>query len=59
MSGNVALLELDLTTQSAIRLWDKCIETLGKAGTMAVLHYVGYYQYIATLLNGCDVPVPE
>lgn len=39
--------------------WDKAEKTLGKQGTLALIHYTGYYAYTCVLLNGCDVPVPD
>ncbi|GAB7354787.1 hypothetical protein MBLNU459_g5183t1 [Dothideomycetes sp. NU459] len=39
--------------------WDKAEKVLGKQGTLALIHYVGYYAYTCILLNGCDVPVPD
>lgn len=40
-------------------LWGKAVATLGVQGSTAVVHYVGYYKYIATILNGFDAQIPE
>lgn len=41
-------------------LWDRSVQTFGKDGTVALLHYVGFYAYICiSMLNGIDAPVPE
>lgn len=39
--------------------WEKAEKALGKQGTLALIHYVGYYAYTCILLNACDVPVPD
>ena len=40
-------------------LWDQCIKTFGRQGTIALVHYVGSYAYTCILLNAMDAPVPE
>ena len=39
-------------------LWDRSIKTLGKDGTLALVHYVGMYAYTCIILNAMDAPVP-
>lgn len=39
--------------------WDKAVGSLGKTAAVAVVHYVGFYKYVATILNGFDAKVPE
>lgn len=39
--------------------WNKAVNTLGVDGAKALVHYVGFYRYIATILNGFDVQIPE
>ncbi|EME47083.1 hypothetical protein DOTSEDRAFT_69151 [Dothistroma septosporum NZE10] len=40
-------------------LWDSSIGAFGKEGTIALVHYVGFYAYLCIALNAVDVPVPE
>ncbi|KAI9637494.1 uncharacterized protein MKK02DRAFT_43420 [Dioszegia hungarica] len=40
-------------------LWDEALETFGRDGAISLVHYVGLYRYVATLLNGFDASVPE
>lgn len=40
-------------------LWDRSVETLGKDGSVALLHYIGFYCYVCVALNGVDAPIPE
>ncbi|KAK4506199.1 hypothetical protein PRZ48_004164 [Zasmidium cellare] len=39
--------------------WDKSVQAFGKDGTVALVHYVGFYAYICIALNAADAPVPE
>lgn len=39
--------------------WDRSVEAFGKEGTLALVHYVGFYAYLCIALNAVDVPVPE
>jgi AhpD family alkylhydroperoxidase len=41
------------------RIWDMGMQTIGKEGMAALVHVVGFYQYISVILNGFDVKVPE
>lgn len=38
--------------------WNEATRVLGVSGTTAVVQYVGFYKYVATILNGFDVKVP-
>jgi 4-carboxymuconolactone decarboxylase len=40
-------------------LYGRAREVLGEEGTLALIHFVGFYCYVSVFLNGCDVPVPE
>jgi len=40
-------------------LWDRSVQTLGRDGTVALIHYVGFYAYLCIALNAADVPVPQ
>lgn len=40
-------------------IWDLGVQTIGKDGMMALIHVIGFYQYISVLLNGFDVKVPD
>lgn len=40
-------------------LWDLSVKTLGRDGTLALVHYVGVYAYTCIILNAMDAPVPE
>ncbi|KAK4962470.1 hypothetical protein LTR10_000096 [Elasticomyces elasticus] len=40
-------------------LWDRSMKALGKEGTVALVHYVGFYAYICIVLNAIDEPVPK
>lgn len=39
--------------------WNKCTEAFGKDGTLALVHYIGFYAYLCIALNAAAVPVPE
>lgn len=39
--------------------WGNAVGSLGKTAAVAVVHYVGFYKYVATILNGFDAKVPE
>lgn len=41
------------------KLWQESIDVLGREATIAVVHYVGFYKYVATILNGFDARVPS
>ena len=41
------------------RTWDEAVKVFGISGTTAVVQYVAFYKYIATILNGFDVQVPK
>lgn len=41
------------------RLHDETAETLGTHGIVDMLHLIGVYQFICSLLNTFDIPVPE
>ena len=34
-------------------------QILGKDNTIALIHYIGFYSYVAVLLNGFDASIPE
>ena len=40
------------------QLWDGSIKAFGKEGTIALVHYTGFYAYLSMALNAVDVPVP-
>ena len=39
--------------------WKSATEAFGVDGAKALVHYVGYYSYTCTVLNGFDVKVPD
>lgn len=39
--------------------WQRTVDVIGVQGTTAVVHYVGFYKYVSTILNGFDAQVPE
>ena len=39
--------------------WDEAVSVLGISGSTAVVQYVAFYKYIATILNGFDAQVPD
>ncbi len=39
--------------------WQRTVDAVGVQGATAVVHYVGFYKYVATILNGFDAQVPE
>lgn len=40
-------------------LWDQCIKTFGKDGTIKLVHYAGSYAYTCIVLNAIDASVPK
>lgn len=40
-------------------LWQRAVDVLGKSGAMVLVQYIGYYRYVATILNGFNVQVPK
>lgn len=40
-------------------IWEEGTKVLGISGATAVVQYVAFYKYIATILNGFDVQVPK
>ena len=38
--------------------WNETVEVLGVSGATAVVQYVAFYKYVATILNGFDAQVP-
>lgn len=40
-------------------LWDLSVRSLGRDGTVALIHYIGFYAYLCIALNATDVPVPK
>ncbi|KAK4498977.1 hypothetical protein PRZ48_009488 [Zasmidium cellare] len=40
------------------RAWSDCVSKMGKEGTVALVHYVGFHRYIATMLRGFDAQMP-
>lgn len=38
---------------------DRLVGCFDLEGALALLHYVGFYSYMCTLLNGCDVQLPD
>lgn len=39
-------------------LWYRSVRVLGRDGTVALIHYVGFYAYLCIALNAIGVPVP-
>lgn len=39
-------------------IWNDAADTFGSTGATALVHYVGFYKYVATILNGFDAQVP-
>lgn len=39
--------------------WENAVARLGKTAAVAAVHYIGFYKYVATILNGFDAKVPE
>lgn len=39
--------------------WERCVGAFGREGTVALVHYVGFYAYLSIALNAVDAPVPE
>lgn len=39
-------------------LWDRLVATFGINGTVAWVHYVGFYCFVCMILNSIDAPVP-
>ena len=40
-------------------IWDEAVRILGIQGMTTLVHYVGFYKYTSTILNGFDAQVPE
>lgn len=40
------------------RTWNDCLEKMGRDGAVALVHYVGFHRYIATMLRGFDAQMP-
>lgn len=40
-------------------LWERSLKAFGKEGTVALVHYAGFYAYISITLNAADIPVPK
>lgn len=38
--------------------WQRTVDVVGVQGTTAVVHFVGFYKYVSTILNGFDAQVP-
>ncbi|CAK3811852.1 Hypothetical predicted protein [Lecanosticta acicola] len=39
--------------------WERSVRAFGKEGTLALVHYIGYYAYLCIALNAVDASVPE
>jgi len=39
-------------------IWKEAINMFGMIGATTLVHYVGFYKYVATILNGFDAKVP-
>lgn len=39
--------------------WERIKDAFGQDGAQALIHYIGFYLYMCTLLNGFDVRLPE
>ena len=39
-------------------IWEEATKTLGVSGATAIVQYVAFYKYVATILNGFDVQIP-
>jgi len=42
-----------------VSTWNEAVDVLSVSGATAVVQYVGFYKYVATILNGFDSQVPE
>jgi hypothetical protein len=40
------------------KMWKEAVDTFGVSGATALVHYVGFYKYVAIILNGFDAQVP-
>ena len=38
--------------------WDSAVESLGRDGALALVHYIGFLRYATTILNGFDARLP-
>lgn len=41
------------------QLWDRSVRTIGKEGTLGIIHYISLYAYVSILLNAADAKVPS
>ncbi|KIW53591.1 hypothetical protein PV05_09148 [Exophiala xenobiotica] len=64
--GDDEMIAFDVATELLERpgplredVWQRAVGVLGKNGAMVLVQYIGWYRYIATILNGFDVQVPE
>lgn len=39
--------------------WNRSVKAFAKDGTIALVHFIGFYAYLCIALNAVDVPVPE
>ena len=39
--------------------WDEAFSVFGREGTMGIVHLVGFYKYVSTILNGFDAKWPQ
>jgi hypothetical protein len=42
-----------------LEVWEGAVKVLGLEAAKAVVHYVGFYKYISTILNGFDAKLPD
>ncbi|KAF2159168.1 hypothetical protein M409DRAFT_30307 [Zasmidium cellare ATCC 36951] len=52
-------IELGKSGPSPSALWEEATSVLGIHGATALVHYVGFYAYVSTVLNGFDAKVPS
>lgn len=39
--------------------WERAVSLLGKRSAIGLVHLVGFYQYVSTILNGFDARTPD
>ena len=52
----------ELATKSgplAEHVWQEGVRVRGREAAIAVIHYCGFYKYVATILNGFDAKSPQ
>lgn len=39
--------------------WERAVQLLGKQSAIGLVHLVGFYQYVSSILNGFDARMPD